>query len=564
VRAQRRHCRWRGAQLVGHCLFLLLTRPSRTIFHCQVEGGGARAFGPALEALLSYLGATDADTAAPRFPAVRLLSFLSGAPNAGIGALDNARWHAAQSALFPVGAAGNAGEEAAAAASDSLAAPQSSFYAEAATRAAAAGIVVDLFAVPPPGGASCLDLASLEPLPRLSCGVLAFYEHGPGDAPLPRDLHRILSQPTALHGTLRVRTCPELRVARAYGHCYEDRAHDALYHIIACGQHDTVAFDFEYATSEGFGAPSTVDQPPAVQVAFEYTILLPVVVSDVAEPEDEAPDAPAPPSEPSSFVRQRRRRIMTAPAKLARTRRQMFESCDADATTVLLTHKAIRAASSEGILEARLMLTDWLAVLAARCSGAYAQPGSISTTADASFACCPALQPLPRLVYGLLSGPLLGALHVHPDARAFTASLATALEPLALSRVLYPKMVPWEDVDTVGGGTLSLARAAMAATGAPIYLLDALKTVLVYYAAVPPGAPQQPMPPPQKSALRAALNELRDSRALTPRVLFVQGGRDDASVLEALLLDDGGVAEDSSLGAFVEAVGLAARDTATE
>ncbi len=67
-----------------------------------------------------------------------------------------------------------------------------------------------------------------------------------------------------------------------------------------------------------------------------------------------------------------------------------------------------------------------------------------------------------------------------------------------------------------------------------------------------------------QSALRAALNELRDSRVLTPRILHVQGGRDDAAPLEALLLDDGGAGDDNTLGAFVEAVGLAARITADE
>ncbi len=106
---------------------------------------------------------------------------------------------------------------------------------------------------------------------------------------------------------------------------------------------------------------------------------------------------------------------------------------------------------------------------------------------------------MPRLVFGLLSGPMLTALRVHPDVRVHAASMATALDCSALARMLYPRMLPWSDVDTLGGGQLSLARAAMAATGAPIYLLDALTTVVVYYAAVPPGAPQQPMPPPQKA-----------------------------------------------------------------
>jgi hypothetical protein len=117
-------------------------------------GEGARAFGPALDALLTYLGAPGASAAGlarlaasaggaaaagPRFPCVRVLAFVSGAPDAGAGALEGARWADAAPMLFPPGSSGTptaAVLEAAMAAADALAAPQTEFYAEAGARAA--------------------------------------------------------------------------------------------------------------------------------------------------------------------------------------------------------------------------------------------------------------------------------------------------------------------------------------------------------------------------------------------------------------------------------------------
>lgn len=50
-----------------------------------------------------------------------------------------------------------------------------------------------------------------------------------------------------------------------------------------------------------------------------------------------------------------------------------------------------------------------------------------------------------------------------------------------------------------------------------------------------------PSPPlnfcPWQCALRAQLNTLRESRALTPRVLFVRGGLDNAAEFDAQLIE---------------------------
>ena len=105
------------------------------------RGSGApRAFGAALDALLTMLGAPGGGAAPlgapppPAFPAVRVLAFLSGPPNAGAGALDAACWEEAAPALAAAPSALAA--EAALAAADALARPQTDFYAEAGARAA--------------------------------------------------------------------------------------------------------------------------------------------------------------------------------------------------------------------------------------------------------------------------------------------------------------------------------------------------------------------------------------------------------------------------------------------
>jgi hypothetical protein len=285
-----------------------------------------------------------------------------------------------------------------------------------------------------------------------------------------------------------------------------------------------------------------------------------------------------------SFVRERRRRIVTVPAKVARSRRQIFETCDAEVTAVLLTHKALRAAAADGVAEARLMVTDWLAALVSRASEAF--PSGAGATPDASLAACAPLAPLPRAVFGLLCSPLLRAVRAHPDARAHAAHLVAALPPDALACLLYPRMASWRDADTREEGWHALSRSAMAAAGAPLFAVDALTVVVVYAVPSPPGMPQQPFPPAHKvrsqhcccapallascltrlytkqSAVRAALNALRDARPRTPRVLFIQGGVDDAAPLEALLLDDDGA--DGGLAAFYAHVGTAAQDMLTQ
>ena len=62
-----------------------------------------------------------------------------------------------------------------------------------------------------------------------------------------QDVYRRLSAPQALGGLLRVRTSPDFRTARAFGHLYPDDQYDNLFHVISCDPQDAFAFDFEFA-----------------------------------------------------------------------------------------------------------------------------------------------------------------------------------------------------------------------------------------------------------------------------------------------------------------------------
>lgn len=65
-------------------------------------------------------------------------------------------------------------------------------------------------------------------------------------------LCRRLQTPQALSALLRVRCCPELRIARAYGRLVGDADHEHLFHCVACDPYDSVAFDLALTTRHGF------------------------------------------------------------------------------------------------------------------------------------------------------------------------------------------------------------------------------------------------------------------------------------------------------------------------
>jgi len=277
----------------------------------RVNARVSRAFGPALEAVLTWLGAEGVEvlasrregdsksfpfpfasdpsaSAVPNHPSCRVLAFLAGAPDLGDGAISPERRRGG----VPETNSTRDGYASAGASADSRAEPESHFYADAGDRAALVGAAVDVFSLAALCGEleSC-DLATVGLVAERSGGALYHYGSENPNPPLSGDVFRVLRgerrrfpgadamegtarreehRGDAVHCTLRVRTSSEFRVRSGFG-CglIADETYEGLYHVPRCASSDCFAFDFEHRTRRGFGKRN--DCPPAAQMAFEFT-----------------------------------------------------------------------------------------------------------------------------------------------------------------------------------------------------------------------------------------------------------------------------------------------------
>ncbi|KAL9235423.1 hypothetical protein vseg_010181 [Gypsophila vaccaria] len=472
---------------------------------------GGRGFGAAMEALFSYLGSEYGST----FALARVFAFLSGAPDYGAGQLDTRRY----------------GEQYASKGEDAdraLLPEQTSFYKELAAVAVQAGVCVDICAVTN----EYTDLASLKFLSIESGGSLFLYQ-STDDSTLPQDMYRMLSRPYAFNCVLRLRSSSEFRIGNSYGHFFPDPQYENVQHIICCDSHATYAYDFEFAKVEGFSRHAS--EPPVLQIAFQYSVVV---------PPDELSSSGLNSASRPKFSIQRRLRIRTLQYGTARNINELYDSVDPEVVLSILVHKVILASLEQGVREGRLLLHDWLVILTAQYNNALniIQYGTGSSNAvqqiDVAFAQCPQLQPLPRLIFALLRSPLL-LLHeegVHPDYRIFLQCLFSALEPSYLHRAVYPVLTSYTTPEKQAYPRHSLSRAALITSGSPIFLLDAFTTLIVFYAST--ADPQLPFPPPQDCLLRTTINKLKQERSITPKLLFIRGGQDDATAFENYLIEE--------------------------
>lgn len=87
-----------------------------------------------------------------------------------------------------------------------------------------------------------------------------------------QDVYKRLAEPCAQSGLLRLRTSPEFKVVRSYGHHFPDDRFDNLCHVIAAGPSTTFAFDFDFEDSSGFSGNR--GSPPVLQMAFQYSTVV--------------------------------------------------------------------------------------------------------------------------------------------------------------------------------------------------------------------------------------------------------------------------------------------------
>ncbi|CAI6012254.1 unnamed protein product [Closterium sp. NIES-65] len=392
---------------------------------------GVRGFGTALDALIRYLGgmedgpsariarglradvintsgsggggggnvsiaaAAAAAAAAGEvgpFVGARLLVFLSGAPNHGMGALSTVRYDTALASLAVAASQRSRSAKDVAdpvVADKGLLQEQTPFYRELAAAAVQAGVCVDLFAVP----------TSLRCLSVESGGTLFLYP-SLDEATLPQDIYRMLCRPSAFGGVLRLRTSRELRAVRAYGHFFPDAQYENLYHIIRCDPFDSYAFDLEFRGKAGFGVKGRAgrekggsgggNRGAVLQLAFQYTVIIPVEGggergegvgggNGAASNGDGAatghpgipgrgikggqtPFRPSPCPCPSLFFS-----LPTAPQVI----RASLEEGLREGRLLLQDWLVIRASLEEGVREGRLLLQDWLVILTAHHNHAF-------------------------------------------------------------------------------------------------------------------------------------------------------------------------------------------------
>ncbi|OWM73650.1 hypothetical protein CDL15_Pgr026749 [Punica granatum] len=479
---------------------------------------GGRGFGVAMESLFNYLGSEYGNT----FALARVFAFLSGPPDFGAGQLDTRRY----------------GEQYASKGEDAdraLLPEQTPFYKELAAVAVQAGVCVDIFAVTN----EYTDLASLKFLSIDSGGSLFLYSNT-DDSTLPQDMYRMLSRPYAFGCILRLRTSSEFKPGHSFGHFFPDPQYENVQHIICCDSYATYAYDFDFANNVGFSRHTS--EPPVLQIAFQYTVVVPhEELSEQGKISDNSFTYEL--KLRSMYFLKRRLRIRTIQYTASQNINELYDSVDPEVVLCLLVHKVIQASLEEGVREGRMLLHDWLVILTAQYNDAYnlvqyKNGNALTTQVDVAFSQCPQLQPLPRLVFALLRNPLL-RFHeegVHPDCRIYLQCLFSALEPSSLHCAVYPVLTSYSTPDTLAYPRHSLSRAALITSGSPIYFLDAFTTLIVFYSST--ADPSLPFPPPHDCLLRTTINKLKQERSITPKLMFIQGGQDDATAFENYLIEE--------------------------
>ncbi|KAL1323456.1 hypothetical protein HN51_033794 [Arachis hypogaea] len=471
---------------------------------------GGRGFGVAMEALCNYLGSEYGNT----FALARIFAFLSGPPDYGAGLLDTRRY----------------GEQYASKGEDAdraLLPEQTPFYKDLAAVAVQAGVCVDIFAVTN----EYTDLASLKFLSIESGGSLFLYT-STEDSTLPQDMYRMLSRPYAFGCVLRLRTSTEFKPGNSYGHFFPDPQYENVQHIICCDSYATYAYDFVFENNVGFSRNKS--DVPTIQIAFQYSVVV---------PPKELSNLAGVSTNRTIHSLKRRLRIRTLQFGVAENINELYDSCDPEVVLSLLVHKVILASLDEGVREGRVLLQEWLVILIAQYNDAlklvqYNSGLSIRSQIDVAFSQCPQLQPLPRLIFALLRNPLL-RFHeegVHPDYRIYLQCLFSVLEPSSLHRAVYPVLTSFATPDKQAYPRHSLSRAALITSGSPIFFLDAFTILVVFYSST--ADPSLPFPPPHDCLLRITINKLKQERCITPKLIFIRGGLDDASVFENFLIEE--------------------------
>ncbi|PWA81281.1 hypothetical protein CTI12_AA189530 [Artemisia annua] len=103
----------------------------------------------------------------------------------------------------------------------------------------------------------------------------------------------------------------------------------------------------------------------------------------------------------------------------------------------------------------------------------------------------------------------------------------------------------------------SPSRAALLTSNSLIFFLDAFTILIAFYSST--ANPTLPYPPPHDCLLRTTINKLKQERSITPRLLFIRGSQEDATLFENYLIeeqdvDGSGYANSMGFVSFIEEI----------
>lgn len=280
-----------------------------------------RGFGSVVSSLISYL------TADERFRIfARILNFISGCPNFGMGICDEDRFRLDDSKSID----------------SKLLNDYTDFYCKQALIASHSAICFDLYVV---SNLKYSDLTSIRYLSLMTGGNLLLYETVE-DASLPQDLYRQLKQNHAFDCIVRFRTSPEFHVSSVYGHLVADEQISDMFRIAGCDQSKIFSLNFDFESSRGFSdltkSPYQDDDRPMLQMAFAFT--------EKCDNIDE--------NGKIEIVPVRKLKVMTCQLSVARSFSRLYKSASSDIIISHLTNQMILLSQKHGILKSREALQE--------------------------------------------------------------------------------------------------------------------------------------------------------------------------------------------------------------
>lgn len=457
------------------------------------------ALGPAMRAALDMVEVSG-------LTAARLVVIAAGEPNIGVGAIQSTE----SSETSP----------------DSFPSPSTTFFVQLGVRANALASMVDLYIV----SQTPVDVATLTPLAQLTGGRLITYDSP--ETTLSQDIWQHLNDPMVVCGLFRIRSASELNIIDMYGSgLYRDAEVEEVFRLSCHGHSSTLAVELGFKNSKGFEKRRPVSST-GVQVAFRGIFIEP------------------------GMMPQKVLRIDTRIVGVTSDVEKIWDGVDANAVSTLMFQKAIATADDQSITKARMFLFDWLAQLFANVTLKH---GSGET--DLALSTHSSLRSIPRTVFGLIRSFLFRQGAVAPDLRAAIRCIWEDLSADLMSAAAYPRLRSFAELNRSGLDEMALSAAAVKKCEHPIFLLDALSEVVIYYSERAAGMPNLTFPPPDDClVMRTRAAAVRD-RPVTPRLIICREGSQKDRWFKSYLMDDAEPgAGAQSYSAFMQGVSDAAMD----